>query len=89
MKRSLKAFHLNPKEWGVNVQPYSGSPANSAAETAVLGPGGKMMGLLLSHGGHLTHGFQTSKRKVSATSLFFKSKQYTINPETGLLIWRN
>ena len=85
MKRSLKAFHLNPKEWGVNVQPYSGSPANFAAETAVLGPGGKMMGLLLSHGGHLTHGFQTSKRKVSATSLFFKSKQYTINPETGVV----
>ena len=44
-----------------------------------------MMGLLLSHGGHLTHGFQTSKRKVSATSLFFKSKQYTINPETGVV----
>ena len=43
------------------------------------------MGLLLSHGGHLTHGFQTSKRKVSATSLFFKSKQYTINPETGVV----
>lgn len=43
------------------------------------------MGLLLYHGGHLTHGFQSAKKKVSATSLFFNSKQYSIDPETGVV----
>ena len=85
MNRALKAFRLSQKEWGINVQPYSGSPANLAVYTGVLGPRGKMMGLLLSHGGHLTHGFQTPKKKVSASSLFFTSQQYTIDPETGVV----
>ena len=40
----------------VNVQPYSGSPANSAILFAILGNGDKIMGLKLSSGGHLTHG---------------------------------
>lgn len=84
-KRSLEAFNLSPKEWAVNVQPYSGSPANFAVYTGLLGPHGKMMGLLLSHGGHLTHGFQTNKKKVSATSLFFNSQQYTLDENTGLV----
>lgn len=42
-----------------------------------------MMGLLLSHGGHLSHGFQTDTKKVSASALFFDSKQYTINEKRG------
>src|SRR5688572_7392094 len=40
----------------VNVQPYSGSPANSAIQFALMEPGDTMMGLALSSGGHLTHG---------------------------------
>lgn len=70
-KRALEAFRANPEEWGVNVQPLSGSPANFAVYTALLGPGGKLMGLSLTHGGHLTHGHYSDTKKVSASSLYF------------------
>ena len=36
--KALETFHLDPAQWGVNVQPYSGSPANFAAYTALLRP---------------------------------------------------
>lgn len=84
-KRALELFDLDPNEWGVNVQPYSGSPANLAAITALAGHQGRIMGLDLPDGGHLTHGFQTDKKKISCTSLFFESMPYRINPETGLI----
>jgi glycine hydroxymethyltransferase len=84
-KRALAAFRANPEEWGVNVQPLSGSPANFAVYTALLGPGGKLMGLSLAHGGHLTHGHQSDTKKVSASSLYFESKAYYVNEETGLI----
>jgi glycine hydroxymethyltransferase len=60
----------------VNVQPYSGSPANFAAISAVLKPGDTLMGLSLAFGGHLTHG-----ASASATSTFFKAVQYELNTE--------
>ncbi|NQU99377.1 MAG: serine hydroxymethyltransferase, partial [Parcubacteria group bacterium] len=63
-----------------NVQPYSGSPANLAAYSALIQPGEKIMGMNLFHGGHLTHGF-----KVSFTSKFFESVQYKVNEKTKLL----
>ncbi|KHJ41316.1 glycine hydroxymethyltransferase [Trichuris suis] len=84
-KRALHAFRLNEDEWGVNVQPYSGSPANFAVYTALLGPHGRLMGLDLPDGGHLTHGFYTDKRKISATSLFFESLPYKVDPKSGLI----
>lgn len=84
-KRALEAFHLDPKKWGVNVQPYSGSPANFAVYTALVKPGGRVMGLDLPSGGHLTHGYQTEKKKISATSYYFNSKAYRVNQETGLI----
>ncbi|KAF7680928.1 Serine hydroxymethyltransferase 2 [Astathelohania contejeani] len=74
--RALKAFGLNKEEWGVNVQPHSGSPANFEVYTALLKPGAKLMGLNLSCGGHLTHGHQTATKKISASSYFFTSEQY-------------
>ena len=42
-KRALAAFNLDPKEWGVNVQPYSGSTANFAAFTGLLQPHDRIM----------------------------------------------
>jgi len=85
MSRALKLFNLDPDAWGVNVQPYSGSPANFAAYTALLQPHDRIMGLDLPSGGHLTHGFQTPKKKVSATSVYFESMPYVVNPSTGLV----
>jgi len=64
-KRALEAFGLDEKEWGVNVQPYSGSPANFAVYTALLPPHARVMGLDLPSGGHLTHGYYTAKKKRS------------------------
>ena len=43
------------------------------------------MGLYLPDGGHLSHGFMTQQKKVSATSVFFESFPYKIDPETGLI----
>ncbi|RGB43349.1 serine hydroxymethyltransferase [Rhizophagus diaphanus] len=84
-KRALQAFRLNPEEWGVNVQSYSGSTANFSALTALIQPHDRLMGLDLPSGGHLTHGWQTSKKKISSSSIYFESMPYQVNPETGLI----
>lgn len=60
----------------VNVQPYSGSPANLAVHFAFLKPGDKTMGMDLSAGGHLTHGF-----KASISGKYFDPVSYGVNKE--------
>ena len=85
MDRALSLYGLDPEIWGVNVQPYSGSPANFATYTALLSPHDRIMGLDLPSGGHLTHGFQTAKKKVSATSVYFESMPYVVSSETGYI----
>ncbi|CAG8827399.1 14267_t:CDS:2, partial [Gigaspora rosea] len=82
---ALQAFRLSSEEWGVNVQPYSGSTANFCALTALLQPRDRLMGLDLPSGGHLTHGWQTSKKRISSSSIYFESMPYQSNPETGYI----
>ena len=74
-EQAQKVFNT---EYFVNVQPYSGSPANMAAYLGMIEPGETIMGLNLGAGGHLTHG-----HKVSLTSKIFKSVQYNVDPETN------
>jgi len=64
----------------VNVQPYSGSPANLAVYFALVKPGGTVMGMQLAMGGHLTHG-----HKVNFSGILYRSVQYGVDKETGLI----
>ena len=80
ISRALKLFGLDEKEWGVNVQALSGSPANMAVYVALLEPGDTILGMSLSSGGHLSHG-----HKVSFTGRMWKSVQYNVDVQTGLI----
>merc|ERR1712072_276215 len=84
-ERALAAFGVSEKECGVNVQPYSGSPANFAVYTGLLQPHARIMGLDLPSGGHLTHGYYTPAKKISATSIYFESFPYKVDPVSGLI----
>lgn len=84
-KRALEAFHLDPKAWGVNVQTLSGSPANFQVYTALLKPHDRIMALDLPHGGHLSHGYQTPTKKISAVSIFFETFPYRLDEATGVI----
>ncbi len=79
-ERALELFNLDSEKWSVNVQPLSGSPANLAVYAALVPQGGKIMGMSLSHGGHLTHG-----QKVSATGKFWMQVPYGVSQETETL----
>jgi glycine hydroxymethyltransferase len=64
----------------VNVQPYSGSPANQAVYVALAKPGDRIMGMSLAGGGHLTHG-----AGVSISGLHYDAVQYGVDADSGFL----
>jgi glycine hydroxymethyltransferase len=76
-KNAQKTFNT---DYLVNVQAYSGSPANFAVYMGLLEQGDTVMGLNLGAGGHLTHG-----HKVSATGILFNSVQYTVDEKTHFI----
>jgi glycine hydroxymethyltransferase len=89
IERALKLFNLDQKEWHVNVQALSGSPANLAVYVGLLpSPNpkdpnykpAKIMGMSLDQGGHLTHG-----HKVSATGKFWTQIPYGVDATTEVL----
>ncbi len=70
----------NKERWYLNVQAYSGSPANLAIYFALMQPGDTVLGLKLAQGGHLTHGFN-----LNFSGTFYKSVQYNLDQKTGKL----
>ncbi|KAK6539599.1 glycine hydroxymethyltransferase shm1 [Orbilia ellipsospora] len=84
-QRALETFRLNPEEWGVNVQPLSGSPANLYAYSAILQAHDRLMGLDLPHGGHLSHGYQIPSKHISFISKYFTTMPYHLNETTGII----
>ncbi|KAI0473031.1 serine hydroxymethyltransferase [Xylariaceae sp. FL0804] len=84
-QRALEAFGLDEREWGVNVQPLSGAPANLYVYSALMDTHDRLMGLDLPHGGHLSHGYQTPTKKISAVSKYFETVPYRLDEETGLI----
>jgi glycine hydroxymethyltransferase len=63
-----------------NVQPHAGAQANNAVYHALLSPGEKMLGLELSHGGHLSHGM-----KLNVSGRLYDAVAYGVDPESGLV----
>ncbi|MFA6537169.1 MAG: serine hydroxymethyltransferase [Patescibacteria group bacterium] len=80
IERAKQLFHAEH----VNVQPLSGAPANLAAYFALLNPGDTILGMDLSHGGHLTHG-----HPVTFMSKIFRFVRYKTDLTTGLIDYEN
>ncbi len=78
--RALALFGLKRKDWNVNVQPWSGANANLAVYLGLVPVGGKIMGMALSSGGHLSHG-----QKVSITGKAWQAATFVVDPKTEVL----
>lgn len=79
-ERGLSAFGLSAEQWAINVQSYSGSPANLAIYAGLMEFGDTLMGLKLDSGGHLTHG-----HKVNFSGKAYKVVHYGVDEKTGLI----
>ena len=77
-RRARKLFMVEGCDIGVNVQPHSGAQANAAVFLAALDAGDTILGLDLSHGGHLTHG-----SPVNSSGKIYNAVHYKLSPETG------
>ena len=82
-ERALKLFKLNKDNWSVNVQPLSGAPANLAVYMGLVPQGGKIMGLPLPLGGHLSHG-----QKVSLTGKVWQQIPISLDPISELIDYK-
>ncbi len=76
IERAKKLFNVG----FANVQPHAGSQANMAVYLAAMKPGDTVLGMDLSHGGHLTHG-----SPVNFSGILFKVASYKLDPESGLI----
>lgn len=76
-ERALKLFGLTSNKWHVNVQALSGSPANVAVYLGLVPVSGKIMGMNLQDGGHLTHGY-----KVSITGKVWQQVPFGVDSKT-------
>ncbi|MDE2030855.1 MAG: serine hydroxymethyltransferase [Patescibacteria group bacterium] len=83
INRALKLFKLKKENWHVNVQLLSGSPANFALYSALVPIGGKIMGMKLTSGGHLTHG-----HPLSMTGKLWKPIQFELDPKTEVIDYK-
>jgi glycine hydroxymethyltransferase len=81
--RALKLFKLKPSGWHVNVQLLSGSPANFALYSALVPLGGKIMGMKLTSGGHLTHG-----HPLSMTGKLWKPLQFELDAKSEVIDYK-
>lgn len=79
--RALKLFGLDPEVWDVNLQCLSGCVANIVAYSAVMDIGDKALGMKLSEGGHLSHGFFLGEKKISHTSKYYDWDHYGVDDE--------
>lgn len=81
--RALKLFKLKKENWHVNAQLLSGSPANFALYSALVPLGGKIMGMKLTSGGHLTHG-----HPLSMTGKLWKPLQFELDAKTEMIDYK-
>jgi glycine hydroxymethyltransferase len=87
-KRALETFRLNETEWGVNVQPYSGTPANLAVYNALLSPGDNILAMYLPDGGHLSHGWEYKGHKITLVSKIYQVKFYHVDSKTEVFDYK-
>lgn len=83
IERALKLFKLDAKKWHVNAQALSGSPANFVIYSALVPLGGKIMGMKLTSGGHLTHG-----HPLSMTGKLWTPVQFTLDAKTEMINYK-